>query len=150
MSTLSGPGTHLLAKDVPWNWTREYAEACVKIKDLLISSQVMAHYYPRKPLLLAVDASGYGLGAVISHTDGVNEYTIADTSRTLTPAEKNYSQIEKESLAIIFGMTKFHSYLYGRMLTLITYHKPLSTIFGFSFDCFTIAALGYSIVVLPV
>ena len=130
MSTLSGPLTHLLAKDVPWNWTRECAEACVKIKDLLISSQVMAHYDPHKPLVLAVDASGYGLGAVISHTDGVNENPIAYASRTLTPAEKNYSQIEKEALAIIFGVTKFHSYMYGQMFTLITDHKPLTTIFG--------------------
>ena len=130
MSTLSGPHTKLMAKDVPWKWTRECAEACVKIKDLLISSQVMAHYDPHKPLVLAVDASGNGLGAVISHTDGVNENPIAYASLTLTPAEKNYSQIEKEALAIIFGVTKFHSYLYGRMFTLITDHKLLTTIFG--------------------
>ena len=120
----------MLAKDVPWNWTRECAEACVKIKYLLIASQVMAHYDPHKPLVLAVDASRYGLGAVISHTEGVNENPIAYASRTLTPDEKNYSQIEKEALAIIFGVTKFHSYLFGRMFTLITDHKPLTTIFG--------------------
>ena len=84
MSTLSGPLAHLLAKDVPWNWTRECAEACVKIKDLLITTQVMAHYDPHKSLVLAVDASGYGLGAVISHTDGVNENPIAYASRTFS------------------------------------------------------------------
>ncbi|XP_062575345.1 uncharacterized protein K02A2.6-like [Saccostrea cucullata] len=130
MSTLSGPLTHLLAQDVTWTWTQECSEACAKIKDLLVSSQVMAHYNPHKPLELAVDASGYGLGAVISHTDGASEKPIAYASRTLTAAEKNYSQIEREALAIIFGVTKFHSYLYGRKFTLITDHKPSTTIFG--------------------
>lgn len=130
MSTISGPLTHLLSQDVPWKWTVECSEACAKIKDLLVSSKIMAHYNPHKPLELAVDASGYGLGAVISHSDGLKDNPIAYASRTLTAAEKNYSQIEKEALAIIFGVTKFHSYLYGRKFTLITDHKPLTTIFG--------------------
>ena len=56
---------------------------------------------------------------VISHADGVNANSIAYASRTLTPAEKDYFQIEKEVLAIIFGVTKFHSYLYERNLRLL-------------------------------
>lgn len=130
MSTISGPLTHLLSQDVPWKWTPECSEACAKIKDLLVSSKVMAHNDPHKPLDLAVDASGYGLGAVISHSNGSKDNPIAYASRTLTTAEKNYSQIGKEALAIIFGVTKFHAYLYGRKFTLITDHKPLTTIFG--------------------
>lgn len=46
MSTISGPLTHLLSQDVPWKWTPECSEACAKIKDLLVSSKVMAHYDP--------------------------------------------------------------------------------------------------------
>ena len=55
---------------------------------------------------------------------------IAHASRTLLPDEKHYSHIEKKSLGIIFAVTKFHRYLYGRFLTLQTDHKPLITISG--------------------
>ena len=71
------------------------------------------------------------IGAVIAHVfpDGL-ERPGAYASRSLSKSENNYSQIKKEGLAIVYGVKKFHQFLYGRYLTLVTDHKPLVTIFG--------------------
>ena len=90
-----------------------------------MSAPVLAHYDPSLPLKLAADASAYGVGAVISHTyDNGIECPITFASRTLSAAEKNYSQIDKEALALVFGVQKFHPYLYGSKFVLVTDHKP--------------------------
>ena len=69
------------------------------------------HYNPDLPIKLAVDASNYGLDAVISHiTPEGSKCPIAYASRTLTAIESNYSQLDKEPLAIIFGIKKFNQY----------------------------------------
>ena len=92
---------------------------------------MLAHYNPKLEVQLAVDASPFGLGAVISHiTEEQEERPIAYASRSLTPAEKNYSVIEKEALAIIFAIRKFQQFLYGRRFTLLTDHQPLTLLFG--------------------
>ena len=121
----------LLQKDRPWKWTEECESVFVKSKKQLQDSPLLAHYDLKKPLRLACKASPYGVGAVIFHVmEDVEEKPIAFASRTLTASERNYSQIEKEALSIVFGVKKFHSYLYGRRFTLITDHQPLVTILG--------------------
>ena len=61
-------------------------------------------------------------------------------SRTLSCSEVNYSQVEKEALAIIFGVCKFHQYLYGKPFVLVTDHKPLTTLLGSKTSVPTLAA----------
>ncbi|XP_008184219.1 uncharacterized protein K02A2.6-like [Acyrthosiphon pisum] len=98
---------------------------------MLISSPVLAHYDKKLPIKLTVDSSSYALGAIISHTyPDHSERPIAYTSRVLSNSECKFPQIEKEGLAIIFGVQKFYDYLYGRKFTLVTDHKPLIHIFG--------------------
>ncbi|XP_061774106.1 uncharacterized protein K02A2.6-like [Nerophis ophidion] len=130
-STILAPLYTLLKDKVKWRWRETEQSAFGKCKELLTSDQVLVHYDPRLPLSLACDASAYGIGAVIQHTtpDG-HEHPIAYASRTLSPAEKNYSQIEKEALSLVFGVKKFHQYLWGRKFDLISDHKPLLALFG--------------------
>ena len=95
---------------------------------MLTSSALLAHYDPSQPLLLSCDASQYNVGAVLSQVCNGDEKPVAYASRTLTTAERNYSQLEKEGIALIYGVRKFHNYLFGRTFTLCTDHKPLQSL----------------------
>ena len=127
---LCAPENGLLKKDKKWRWTPECQTAFDQIKTALPSDLFLTHYDPKLEIIIASDASSYGVGACILHImpNGTKK-PIAHASRTLLPTEKYYSQIEKEALEIILAVTKFHRYLHGRFLTLQTDHKPLITIF---------------------
>ena len=131
LSTVLHPLNRLLHQHVKWEWTVACQEAFDKAKLLLTQSNVLTHYNPLLPLKLAGDASSYGVGAVISHvTPDGQEKPILFASRALSASERNYSQIEKKALSLIFGIKKFHRYLFGRSFTIVTDHKPLTTILG--------------------
>ena len=127
LSTQLSPLYKFLCKKSKWVWTSEQDHALVVAKGALQANSLLVHYDSSKPLVVACDASQYGLGAVLSHVmeDG-SERPVACASRTLSSTEKNYSQLEKEELAIVFGVTKFHIYLYGRQFIIESDHQPLS------------------------
>ena len=97
---------------------------------MILGAWVLCHYDAKKPLKLACYASAYGLGAVLSHQDGQEERPIAFVSKRMTTTDRNYSQVEREALAIIFGIEKLYQYIWGRRFTLETHHKPLTAIVG--------------------
>ena len=131
LAAIIQPLNDLLQKNKQWKWTDECSQAVDSTLQLLTTSNVLTHYDPSLPLRLAADASQYGLGAVISHIlPNGDEKPVAFASRSLSQSEKNYSQIDKETLALIYGVRKFHNYLFGRKFTLVTDHKPLTSIFG--------------------
>ncbi|UYV76561.1 K02A2.6-like, partial [Cordylochernes scorpioides] len=131
IADILAPFYHLLKKNSKWNWTGEHRILFAKCKALLTNESVLAHYDATRELVLACDASSYGLGVVLSHgNDRKEETPIAFASRTLTEAERRYSQLEKEALSIIFGCEKFRQYLLGREFVLITDNRPLMHIFS--------------------
>ena len=79
---------------------------------MLISSVLLIHYDPSKSLLLLCDASQYGVGVLLSQVCNGDEKSVAYASRTLTNAERNYSQLEKEGLALIFRVKKYFTIIY--------------------------------------
>lgn len=131
LSSLLHPLHSLLHVGQPWQWTKECKRVFKEAKQKLSTAPVLAHYDANLPVSLAADASQYGVGAVILHLmpDGTDHPT-AFASRTLSRSDSNYVQVEKEALSLMFGVRKCHQYLYGRAFTLITDHKPLTTILG--------------------
>ena len=125
------PLNYLLQKNAAWNWSNECEAAFSQLKSMLSSNMLLTHFDPQLPIVVAADASTHGIGGVILHVfpDG-SEKAIMHISRTLTPTETRYSQIEKEALSLVVAVRRFHKYIYGRRFTLLTDHKPLLSIFG--------------------
>lgn len=130
-ATIAEPLHRLLDKDRKWLWTKEHDDAAVKLKELLSSDRLLTHYSLRRPVGLVADASPYGCGGVLFHImeDG-SERPVAFYSRTLSSAERNYSQLDRESVAIVSAVKKFHNYLYGRQFVIYNDHRPLLGILG--------------------
>lgn len=121
----------LLRKDNCWDWSQKCNQAFNLAKQKLMSSEILVQYDTNLPLKITCDASPNGVGAVLSHTFKDNtDRVIAYASRALSKAEKNYSQLDREALAIVFAVKIFHQYVYGRCFILETDHKPLTYIFG--------------------
>ena len=96
LASLIHPLNKLLCHGVPWQWSEAWQEAFRAAKVKIVSPNVLVHYNQARPIQLAADASAYGIGAIISHTmDDGTERPIAFASRTLSPSEHNYSQVEK-------------------------------------------------------
>lgn len=131
LKTLRAPLDKLLEKDVAFEWTSVRQQAFEDIKQVLSSDLVLTHYDPKKKIVLATDASQYGMGAVLMHefADGTL-HPIMHWSSTFNNAERNYPQIQKEARALVFGLKKSYSYTYGRKIEIHIDHKPLLAIFG--------------------
>lgn len=113
-----------MRKDSVWQWQHEHDTAVKKLKDALVTAPVLKFFDLKKTVVVQADASKDGFGAWPMQ-DG---HPIACASRALTDTEKNYAQIEKELLAIVFSAKRFHQYVYGVKVNVQSDHKPLETI----------------------
>ena len=102
------------------------------IKHLFKSDRVLRTFDPKLETACQVDASSVGLGAVLLQKYSDGWYPVQFASRSLNSAERNYSQIEREGLSVIFGCERFRNFLLGSKFTIINDHKPLRKLFAVS------------------
>ena len=124
ISQMMKPLRCLLRKDIPFVWSTTHQNAFEKIKQAVCDAPVLAYYDPQKQLVIQCDASDKGLGAALIQDDR----PLAYASRALTDTESRYAQIEKELLAIVYSMEKFHQYTFGNKVIVRSDHKPLESI----------------------
>ena len=130
LATIATPLYHLTKKDVRFKWTPECQEAFDKIKSLLISDKFLSLPNFDHPFILYTDASNMGVGVVLSQIVDGHEKTIAYASHKFTSAQSRYPTIERETLAIVWGIQHFRPYLFGRHFKVITDHNPLKWLFS--------------------
>ena len=115
----------MLEKDSEWYWNGKQVKSFETLKNLISNTPVLKYFDPQKDVTLSVDASSKGIGAVLFQED----QPVAYASKSLTTSQQKYAQIVKEMLAIVFGCTKFHDYIYGIPgIRVETDHKPLEYI----------------------
>ncbi|CAB3990866.1 Hypothetical predicted protein [Paramuricea clavata] len=106
-------------------WSPEHDIAVDRIKKAITSPKSLQYFNSSEPVTIQVDASQRGIGAVLLQDKGPVEFA----RKLLTETETRYSNIEREMFAVLFGLEKFHYYVYGRTVVIHTDHKPLEAIF---------------------
>jgi len=128
-SKIAKPLNELLKKVKQFEWTESQQKAFEELKEKLIQYPILSYPDYEKEFILITDASGRGLGAVLSQLNGDGkEIVIAYASRSLVQAEKNYPITDQECLAIMWAIEHFHKYLIGKKFMIITDHSALKTL----------------------
>ena len=127
-SAIASPLSDLTKKNASTKleWTSACDTAFRTLKDRLTSDAIVRLPDPTKDFILRTDACDTGVGAVLLQDHDGTLFPVAYGSRKLSKPERNYCVTEKECLGIIFGISKFEKYLYGRRFTLQTDHQPLA------------------------
>ena len=107
-------------------WTPLADSTFRDLKSRLCSAPILSLPDFSAPFIIYTDASDKGLGAVLSQRKEEHECVIAYASRTLTPAERNYSTTEKECLAIVWTVNYWRPYLLGKAFDVVTDHQSLT------------------------
>ena len=114
----------LTHKDTDWQWSGSHQADFHRLKSLISTECTLTYFDPRRPTVIQVDSSLKGLGAALLQDDK----PVAFASKALTDAETRYANIERELLAVVFGCTRFHTYVYGSKFIVESDHKPLENI----------------------
>ena len=114
----------LLKKDSEFVWTPSHQQTFESVKNLICDETTLTYFNQNEPTVIQVDASTRGLGATLMQQGK----PIAFASKSLSPTEQRYANIERELLAIVFGCERFHTFVYGKPFTVESDHKPLEMI----------------------
>ena len=126
---IAQPLHQLTSKGVPFVWSAECEAAFTTLKGKLTVSPVLAYPSFDRGFTLETDASIQGLGAVLSQQQEDGKlHPVAYASRALNHSEKNYSVTELETLAVVWAITHFHSYLYGNCVHVLTDHSTVKAV----------------------
>ena len=121
LAVITRPLRNMLKQDVAWVWDDQQDQALSVLKAAISSLPVFKLFDLSKPVVVSVDASPVGIGAVLLQ----DNQPVAFSSTSLTETQKRYCQIEMELLAVQFGLLRFRQYVYGRKIVVESYHKPL-------------------------
>ncbi|KRX33622.1 Retrovirus-related Pol polyprotein from transposon 17.6 [Trichinella murrelli] len=124
-ASIAAPLHRLLEGDAEWKWTEDCQVAFDALKHQLTSAPILAYPDFRRRFLVDVDASGDGLGAVLSQKDGSKERVVAYASRSLTKPERRYCVTRREMLRLVCALREFRPYLYGQRVLVRTDHSCL-------------------------
>ena len=124
-SKIAAPLTRLTKKDVDFSWGSEEEAAFQDLKKRILTAPVLGHFHEEARTEIHTDASNKGLGAVLVQWQNDEERVIAYASRSLSKSEANYLIKQMECLAVIWAITKFRPYLYGRPFSVVTDHHSL-------------------------
>ena len=121
MSDLCIPFRALTNTDEKWQWKNASAKAFADVKSAIAAAASTRYFDTKLPTVVQRDASSTGLGATLLQKG----QPVAYASRALSKSEQNYCQLEKELIAIIFGMHHFDQNVHGRHVWVESDHKPL-------------------------
>ena len=127
LPNLASETTFLREQILHWDWNPSTDATFQKLKQWIcktLLNTTLTYFDCTKPVVIQKDASEHGLGAALPW-DG---RPIAFASKTLTDIETRCPNIEHECLSVCFGLGKFHTYIYGRHITVQNNHKPLEMI----------------------
>ena len=116
----------LLQIKVPWQWKEEQQKAFESAKRQLTTDRILVHYDPQTNCAGLLCITLWPRCSAFPYIRKRRRETHSICfARSLASAEKRYWQLEKEALAIIFGIKQFHQFLYGPKFTILSDHKPL-------------------------
>ena len=141
LSQLCKPLQVLIKKNSEYVWTDVHDRVFQELKDRVSKDCLIQFYDPHKPLFIECDASKQGIGCMmlqpddnipadVNHDTPSNLLPVAYASKSLSEAEQNYGNIERELLGVVFSLETFKHFTSSRQTNIITDHKPLTSLFS--------------------